>query len=147
MAIYKRCDHCGRLLQPGKSCGCIKRKRQQEYDQRYRDRDAVRFYNSAAWQDARTAALERDCGIDRFIFSESGEVQAAETVHHITPLREDWSKALDMDNLISVSDQTHKRIHKTYDTSDGEKLRKKLTHIITKENLFEGTDPGGMQKV
>ena len=86
------------------------RQRNKEYDAHCRNQTAKAFYNSAEWQTARARALARDTGIDVYLYITEGRVVPATMVHHIIELREDYTKRCDIDNLISVSDTTHKSI-------------------------------------
>lgn len=87
---------------------------QKEYDQQIRDKDSKRFLNSKAWQNKRKQILIRDAGMDIFLFITEGKIVKASHVHHIIERSEDMNKALDDNNLISLSDKTHSRISKLY---------------------------------
>lgn len=41
--IYKRCSRCGKRLEVGQTCECVKQ-RHKEYDRCSRDKDAAKFY-------------------------------------------------------------------------------------------------------
>ena len=43
--------------------------------------------------------------------------------HHIIPVEEDMAHALDINNLIWVSDHSHRLIHEAYSRSDEEKRK------------------------
>ena len=43
-----------------------------------------------------------------------GIIVAADTVHHIIPLKDDWNKRIDIDNMISLSGDTHSMIEQEY---------------------------------
>lgn len=53
-------------------------------------------------------------GIDIFLYITQGKVAAANTVHHIVELSEDWDKRTKDSNLISISDDTHSYISTQY---------------------------------
>jgi len=44
----------------------------------------------------------------------TGELIIANTVHHIEPLKDDWTRRTDIDNLISLSNDTHSEIEAMY---------------------------------
>ena len=78
---------------------------------------------------ARQQALDLDDGIDVYLYMTSGEIKAADTVHHITPLKEDWDRRLDLENLMSLHHDTHSMIEVEYKKNKPEmieKLRKML---------------------
>lgn len=75
---------------------------------------AQQFYASPDWKRIRDQVIIRDNGCDLGI--EGRELFEAITVHHINPLTlEDLQKGspllFDPENLICVSDKTHKAIH------------------------------------
>lgn len=90
------------------------RERHKEYDAHCRNQTAKAFYNSAEWRAARARTLARDTNIDIYLYITEGRVVPADTVHHIVELMEDYSKRLDPDNLISISEPTHSMISKAY---------------------------------
>ncbi|MCD8148844.1 MAG: HNH endonuclease [Clostridiales bacterium] len=121
MPIYKRCSRCGRRIPSGTTCECVIRLRKEqqkaryhEYDQQRRDPRAKEFYNSAEWLGARAAALSMDEGLDVYVFMTSGAVLYANTVHHIIPLSDDWSRRCDVGNLMSLHHSTHSSIEQKY---------------------------------
>lgn len=128
MPLFKRCSRCGRRLPAGSTCPCVKR-RHQEYDRYSRDKKSKEFYNGQEWINARAAALDADGGIDVYLYMTQGMVVAADSVHHIVPLKEDWSLRVDLSNLISLHHDTHSRIEAMYKqdkTGTQEALRKML---------------------
>lgn len=113
MPIYKRCSRCGKRLSAGQQCPCLK-KRHWEYDKYSRDKKTKDFYGNAEWEKARIAALEADGGIDVYVYMTTGEILLADTVHHIVPLKDDWSRRTDVRNLISLHHDTHSMIEQMY---------------------------------
>ena len=117
MPIYKRCSRCGRRIPSGSRCPChaqYQRERHREYDSKRRDKKSKDFYGSREWEAARQEALELDGGIDVYLYMTEGKVVFADTIHHIIPLKEDWGKRTDLDNLMSLSHETHSKIERLY---------------------------------
>lgn len=56
--IYKRCSRCGKRLEVGQTCECVKQ-RHKEYDRCSRDKDAAKFYSSASWKRMRQYILDK----------------------------------------------------------------------------------------
>ena len=129
MPIYKRCGRCGARISEGAGCPCLKQ-RHSDYDKLRRDRKSKQFYGSKEWQDAKGAVLHRD-GVDVYEYITSGKVLAPDTVHHIIPLRDDWSKRVDMHNLISLHRDTHSKIEQAY-KKDKEAMIAKLSAVLEK---------------
>lgn len=80
-----------------------------------------KFYNSAAWKKARRDVIVRDMGCDMGLAGH--EIPGKIVIHHINPIAyEDLanfsSKALDMENLVCVSNDTHQMIHWSADKAD-----------------------------
>lgn len=131
MAFVKYCNAagCSRLVPLGvKYCdvhtaarAAGNKERHKKYDMYKRNQEAKAFYNSTEWQYTRAAVLARDNHIDIYLYIMENRAVPASTVHHITELSEDYSKRCDMDNLISVSEQTHSIVGKAYN----DKKRKK----------------------
>lgn len=113
MPIYKRCSRCGKRIESGSRCECIK-ERHKEYDRLGRDPKSKVFYNSREWIRTRADVLQMDENIDVYIYMTTGEIVLADTVHHITPLKDDWSRRLDKENLMSLNHDTHSMIEKKY---------------------------------
>lgn len=72
------------------------------------------FYQSNIWKTIRKQVIDRDLGFDLGIFGVY--IEGPMYVHHINPINENdirfrTKKLLDLDNLITVSDKTHKLIH------------------------------------
>lgn len=72
------------------------------------------FYRSSEWQHLRNAVIVRDCGND--IGCSDHPINGKIFVHHIIPLtkkdiEESTDRLLDINNLITVSFETHNAIH------------------------------------
>ena len=140
MPIYKRCSRCGMRIPEGTQCPClddIKHRRDAEYDRMRRDKRSTDFYNSQAWISERNHILSIDGGIDIYLYMTDGEVRPADTVHHIIPLRDDWSLRLQDDNLISLSSSTHGIIEDMY-KRDKRKTIKILQDIVKIYRVTQG---------
>lgn len=72
------------------------------------------FFHSHAWKVVRREIIKRDLGFD--LASHGVYINGPIIVHHINPIDENdilnqTRKLLDPENLITVSGQTHNRIH------------------------------------
>ncbi len=128
MPLYKRCSRCGTRIPSGSSCPCIKA-RHKEYDRYSRDRKSKQFYDSKEWRQSRAAAMEADEGVDVYLFMTEGRLVAADTVHHIIPLQDDWQKRMDIRNLMSLNSDTHSMIEQMYKKNKPE-MEKKLQEML-----------------
>lgn len=128
MPIYKRCSRCGSRIPSGSRCPCLK-ERHKEYDRMIRDKKSKQFYDSGEWTRARADAMDADQGIDVYLFVTKGQVKPADTVHHIIPLRDDWEKRCDINNLMSLHHDTHSLIESLY-KKDKQKIQRELLEMV-----------------
>ena len=84
-------------------------KRNRYYDRYERDQEAKSFYNSAAWLRVRERALIRDRYLCQRCLRDK-RITPAKIVHHIIPIKKDWSKRLELDNLESICLPCHNKI-------------------------------------
>ena len=100
----------------------IKDKKRTEYFKQYdrdrREEKETKFYNTNEWNRVRKVALARDYGLCQRCMNK-GITRLADMVHHIEPLKENWDKRLNIDNLQSLCDSCHKIIHKEIDKGRG----------------------------
>ncbi len=126
----------------GTVCSCVK-KRHREYDRLSRDRKAKAFYVSSEWERIRRKVLQLDGGIDVYRYMTQGEIVLADTVHHITPLREDWAMRCCVENLMSLNHDTHSMIETLYE-KDREGTEKRLKEML--QSYREEQGQGGSEK-
>ena len=121
MALMKLC-RCGKKIEYSvKMCAeCEKKYQEQQkdsnlrYDKYKRDRRSTDFYHSTQWVQLRTVMLNKFNYIDVYEYIVNHRIVQATTVHHIIPIKEDWSRRLDVSNLIPVSEKTHNKLHGMY---------------------------------
>lgn len=115
MAIFKRCNSCHQLYE-GKRCPECATKRY-----RINKRNAVakkarlRLYNTQLWHKCRRNVLIRDMGYDIWLLG-VGQVYRCRhpVVHHIVERDEAPELIYDIDNLITVTRESHEEIHRLY---------------------------------
>ncbi|MEG1186064.1 MAG: hypothetical protein RSD63_10595, partial [Eubacterium sp.] len=84
------------------------------YKETRTDTSSQDLYISTAWQKIRDATITFYFGIDIYEYFKCGNIKEGQTVHHIIEVKEDWSKRLDQNNLLYLSEFNHKYIHKQY---------------------------------
>ena len=87
--------------------------RNKRYDAARGNDKEYKFYKSKAWRQLRNYVMERDHHLCQLCLKE-GNIVDATVVHHIVPVRDDWSLRLKENNLISICDECHNKIHKKY---------------------------------
>ncbi|MFD2829218.1 HNH endonuclease [Corticicoccus populi] len=80
-----------------------------EFRNKY-DKEYVSFYSSKKWRDKRLQALRRDEYLCKDCLKDD-VYTVAEEVHHIIETKDDWSKRLELDNLISLCKACHNKRH------------------------------------
>ena len=58
------------------------------------------------------------CGLDVYELYRNHRIVYGRITHHIIPIREDWERRFDVDNLIYLSDQSHHEVHARMDAGD-----------------------------
>ncbi len=135
--LSKICSYCGKRISIASSCTCmvkLKCKAQKHY--KYNE-DVKKFYSTKEWNNAREQCIAECHGIDLYSFFVFNQIEYGEVVHHIVPLLDDYSKRLNIDNLIFLTERNHKLIHSLYEHSYDETVnmlksllkRAKLVHI------------------
>lgn len=74
----------------------------------------------------------RNDGIDLYELYKYGGIAPADTVHHIEPTSEHQELFWTEDNLIPVSNKSHKEIHRLYKTE-----KKRETQDFLKDCIFK----------
>lgn len=100
-----------------------KRRREDKEQKKYQD-----FYNSSDWKRIRDAIISSFNGIDIVEYYRTGKVVQGERVHHIIELDDDWNCRVDINNLIYLTEQNHRRIHAEY--NKGEREKKQMQHVL-----------------
>lgn len=113
--LIKHCPRCRKQMPYGKvyceACSELNirsKKRAREYN-RSRDKRYSNFYHSAEWKRLCAAKLA-DCDYQCEICKSKGIIKIAEDIHHKIPIKQDWNKRLDYDNLLAVCVACHRRI-------------------------------------
>ena len=68
------------------------------------------FYNSPAWKALRNYKFGAADGLCERCLAK-GIVRAGREVHHIIPIEQDYSKRLELNNLILVCPSCHQELH------------------------------------
>lgn len=151
MGLWHKC-RCGAVIPQGlKVCASCAdgqnagQSRHMEYNRFRRDKKAAEFYTSQGWRNARENALKLYDGIDIYAYYIQHRVIAADMVHHIVELEDDWTKRLDMTNLIPLSNGNHGIISALYKKDETTKAEtQRLLREIIAEHWKEA---GGIEKV
>lgn len=122
---------CGRLIPQEirlcEECEAKAGQRYKDYNEHRRDSKTAAFYTSREWLRLRPLVLSAYDFIDVYALHVLGEIRRADTVHHITEITEDWTRRLDVANLIPLASGTHNTIHTLYDRDAATKAATQAT--------------------
>ena len=142
--IYKRCPRCRKRIPSGTECDCIK-KRHKEYDRTGRNRKTDAFYHSDDWCRMRAMAEARYMGMDIYSYYVLGKMEYGHSVHHIIPIKDDWSLRLNLDNLIYLTEKNHQKIHVLLNGEQREETIELLQNLVKRfKDEFDIADQGGI---
>ena len=131
--LMRECPVCGKTHRQGERCPYVGA-RQQEYDANHRSKESISFYHSNQWKHLQALVKMACHGLDMYAFYVEHRLIKGRIAHHIIPISQAPGMALDIGNLIYVSDSSHKKIHDAYAKSDDDKkiMQKKLFSINKK---------------
>ena len=128
----KYCEAC--MLKAKKD----NREDRREYYRAYKQsRDNISdFYNTKEWRAIRLMALAKQLHLCQVCLAKKIFAKA-DMVHHIIPLRDDYTKGLELDNLICLCNSCHKKVHAQYDRSESDKqeMINILMSILANDNI------------
>ncbi len=130
--LTKLCK-CGKRIKQNKKCckDCLENKPQVK---QYHTKEHRNFYSGARWTKL-SKTVRNKYLIDLYLYHTLGIMKKAEIVHHIIPVKDDPTKAYDVDNLIPVTQASHHEIEKIYNLGGRRKkdLQKQLFNILSKQ--------------
>lgn len=133
--LYKICGRCGKKIAQGNKCSCVK-ERHKAYDKESRNKENASFYHSKAWKNLTALCKLKANGLDMFELTINKRIVKGTLSHHIEELENNRARALDITNLIWVSDKTHALIHNEYKKNEQSKLEmQRLLFSIIKKYL------------
>lgn len=114
MAIYKRCNFCHGLYQ-GRCCSACANKHSKK---RQENNEALKLYGSGRWRKCRRDIRIKYQDIDIWELGAGNVslIRGTVYVHHIIERDARPDLLFDMDNLITVSADSHEQIHAMYKT-------------------------------
>lgn len=118
--------------------------RHMEYNERRRNKKAAAFYVSSEWRGVRASILRKYDGIDPYALYVQRRVVPADMVHHIVELDEDWSKRLEVTNLIPLSNANHGVISALYKRDEATK--KETQKLLREVARRYAEEVGGPEK-
>lgn len=135
--LLKECPRCKRIHKQGETCDKVK-ERHKEYDKTQRNKARDAFYHSHRWKKIREAIKSKFFGLDAYQWIVNKVMVKGTTIHHIIPLADAPEKAMDLNNLILLSEETHNEIHAKYREGKQKELEELLLKIVRtwNKNMF-----------
>ena len=135
MPISHTCQYCGKSLPVGTKCECRFDKSNKPLIYKPPDIASTKsdsFYHSDEWRRLRLVIMSIYNNMDIYSWYKYGRLEPGFIVHHIIPLKDDYSKRADISNLIYLTDDNHRLIHSLMDESDEKKkeVQKELFDMI-----------------
>lgn len=117
MTIKRRCNNCHELYE-GRHCPeCTKKMMAKSDKRRLEKDDHRRIYKTRLWEKCRKTVRLRYSDYDIWLLAVGVQrVCVKPYIHHIIPRDEDPDLAFDLDNLITVTKESHEQIHQWYKT-------------------------------
>ncbi len=118
MPIYKRCSNCHQLYTGSRCPECKKKSDRASYKRRVEKNERLKFYHTRLWEKCRRNIIIKYLGLDIWQLAE-GEARVPDkiVIHHIVERDEDPDLLYDIDNLVTVSPESHTEIHQMYKTN------------------------------
>lgn len=148
MPILYKCPHCGKPVQVGQKCECIQKVITAKTIYRTAKKGPSSgapsgtvygsdpMYHSSLWKRLCAEAKEHYSHMDIYSWYVLGRIEVGAIVHHIIPIKDDYEKRFEIDNLIYVTYENHSLIHQLYSESPERKaqMQQKLMELIRRWN-------------
>lgn len=106
------------------------KKRHRKYKQEREDKDIQKIYINKRWEQVREQAKQEQKGLDLYSYFINGKIEYAEIYHHIIEVKEDISRAYDIDNVFGLTESNHQIIHELY--KKDEQSKKEMQDLLFK---------------
>ena len=137
MAIFKRCNCCHQLYQGVQCPSCSKARAKAHAKKRQAENENLKLYGSYQWRQCRQNIRLHYMDFDIWMLGVGIEsVCKKPYIHHIVERDEAPELVYRMDNLITVSKDSHEEIHRMYKTDKQAALARIQKGIETFERLY-----------
>jgi len=133
--LYRYCGTCRNKYPIGDKClnGCMDKQRHESnkgYDKFSRNKESTAVYATKEWKQSTKQCKDKFNGLDIYEYYINSIIVYGNLSHHIIELTEDKSKAYELDNLIYLSDKTHKMVHIAYKNDNKKEMQQLLIKLI-----------------
>lgn len=116
--LYKFCNRCGKKIPQGSKCSCAPKVKPAKRDE---NDEGQKVYKTFRWKKLSKIVRSQYSNIDIYAYYKYNRLIQTNMVHHIIPVKEDPSLAYDIDNLIPLSNKSHREIESRYRRSQASK--------------------------
>ena len=100
------------------------------YDKFSRNKESASFYATGQWKRLTKTCKDKFKGLDIYSYYIDGKLKYGDLSHHIVEISEDKNRSYDIDNLIWLSDSTHKTVHVAYNNGEKKEMQMILRKLI-----------------
>lgn len=127
----KYCDKCSVSAKAEKS------ERNRIYDAEFRNKESEAIYHSSEWQRLTQECKNKFKAIDIYSLYVLDVLEFGSLSHHIEEVTKNKNRVFDITNLIWLTDQNHKEVHKLY-KKDYDGTKKMLFELVDRFNKQYG---------
>ena len=131
--IYTRCPNCHKRISIQDKCDCRKIDKAKVKNGNAQLHD--NYYKTSDWLIARDKTISSCHGLDIYSLLIDHKIEYGQTVHHIVPLEEDYSKRDDLSNLISATEMFKKSNVNV--TNLNQIVKSGLNNLIMADSMLE----------
>lgn len=136
--LYKVCPTCKEKyehISKDSKCsnGCMnkaKSERNSNYDKFSRNKESTAFYATGRWKKLTKICRNKFVGLDIYAYYIHNQMVGGSLSHHVIEIAEDKDKAYRLDNLVWLSDSSHKEVHVAYKNGERKEMQKILNDLI-----------------
>lgn len=138
MSLKKFCPRCNSIIDVSqqycdkckKKVDAIRKERHKEYNDNRTDDKEQAFYKSREWKVLRERLDVIYKGLCLYSYYIDDRIISRDVYHHIVPVKDNWDKRLDIDNIIPVTFKVHQKIHRLYESGQKEETQQQLLEFI-----------------
>ncbi|MGX7745681.1 hypothetical protein [Rhodopseudomonas parapalustris] len=138
MALKKLCPRCNKIIdidqqyceEHQKQVDQSLKNRHREYKANRSDKNEQKFYKSKEWLKLREYLKVKYKGLCLYSYLVDNIIVPAAEYHHIEPIKDNWSKRLDVYNIIPLSYMVHRNITEIYKTNKKEETQIMLRGLL-----------------
>lgn len=142
MSLLKPCRRCRKLIPINQSycedCQPVideelaqrESQRHSRYNQQRNDKREQQFYKSSDWKHLVKYLANYYHGLCVYSYLVEHTIVPYYTMHHIIPVKDDWSKRFDSNCIIPLSESMHQQVEKAYREGRKAEVQKQLFDLL-----------------